>query len=476
MSTDMKTQHKFQTIADIIHRQIQNDVWLVGEKLPSIRTICREYNISLNTATRAYSELERRTLIESRPRSGYFVLPNHRNQISIPTISQPTELMVQEIESKLINKVFDTINDDNITRLSLGVPDEALLPVAKLNKTMMQAIRKLPGSGTRYEEIQGNLNLRRNIARWSFTWGGNLSADDIVITAGAMDAIACCMMTLTQPGDTIALESPVFFGILQLAKSLGLNVLELPTHPTNGIDIAALENNLSQIKACLLVSNFNNPLGSCMPENHKKKVVELLNKHNIPLIEDDLYGDVYFTSKRPLPCKSFDRTGSVLWCGSVSKTLAPGYRIGWVAPGKYKSQIIRWKLIHSVSTTTLTQEAIALFLENGRYENHLRKMRNTLYTNSLQFIRVISQHFPEGTRISHPQGGFVLWIECPKPIDTNELYERAIKHKISIAPGRMFTLQPQFHNCMRLSYGLPWTDYLERQLALLGTLAKSLLK
>jgi len=207
-----------------------------------------------------------------------------------------------------------------------------------------------------------------------------------------------------------------------------------------------------------------------MPDEHKKEVVELLARHCIPLIEDDIYGDLYFGAQRPKCCKSFDKDGTVLWCSSVSKTLAPGYRVGWVAPGRYKEQILKLKLVHAISSCTITQEAVANFLKNGRYENHLRKLRQTLQSNYQHYIDAIAEYFPEGTKTSRPQGGLALWVEFDKKVNTTELFDRAIKQKISIAPGRMFTLQNQFENCMRLSIGLPWSEDVQYKLKLLGRL------
>jgi len=267
-------------------------------------------------------------------------------------------------------------------------------------------------------------------------------------------------------------ESPVYFGILQLAQSLGLNVIELPTHPQTGIEPEALKKALmaKKINACLLVSNFNNPLGSLMPDEHKKEVVKLIQHHGIPLIEDDLYGEVYFGNERPRSCRSFDDSGSVLWCCSVSKTLAPGYRVGWVAPGKFKDKVLRLKLYHSIAGTTITQEVIAGFLETGRYAHHLRGLRHTLQANALRYSRAIAEYFPENTRVSRPQGGFMLWVELDERMDTALLYERAMRQKISIAPGAMFSLQDQYRNCLRLSYGMPWNETIENALRQLGRL------
>ncbi len=469
----MKKTPVYIRIAQALEKQIRNDVLKVGDKLPSLRTISREHGVSMNTATQTYLELERRGLILSRPQSGFYVSNILKKRLSIPATSAPA-IHVQSLETEhLISKVYASLNDQSIVRLSLGVPDDKLLPIAKLNKALVEAMRSLPGGGSGYEEIQGNAKLRRDIARASFTWNSNLSAGDIITTAGTMNALAYSMMAVAKQGDTIAVESPVYFGILQLAKSLGLKVLELPTHPISGIDPDALKKVLPNIQLCLLVSNFNNPLGSCMPDEHKRAVVEMLTEHNVPLIEDDLYGDVYFGDSRPLPCKAFDTEGMVLWCGSVSKTLAPGYRVGWVAPGKFKEKILQLKFNHSVSSTTITQEAIANFLENGRYENHLRKLRTTLHNNSLQFINAIQEYFPSSVKVSRPLGGFVLWLELDQQIDTAVLYDTALHQGISIAPGRMFTLQNQFNHCMRLSYGVEWSPQVEMALKKLGKLVHS---
>ncbi|MCH5716393.1 aminotransferase-like domain-containing protein [Niabella hibiscisoli] len=295
-----------------------------------------------------------------------------------------------------------------------------MLPLAKLKKEIVAATRELKDGGTEYEPLQGNEKLRRMIAARSLNWGGRLKQNDIITTNGCMNALALCLMAVAKPGDTLALESPCYPGILQLAVSFGLKVLELPTHPVTGIDMDAFKKLLAKIDLCLLVPNFNTPLGYCMPDAHKKEVVSILAQHNIPLIEDDTYGDLHFGAERPKCCKSFDKEGNVLWCGAVSKTLAPGYRVGWVAPGKYKEQILRMKFIQSLSATTIIHEAVGNFLLTGRYDNHLRQLRRTLQDNYNQFAQIIANCFPQGTKISQPQGGLALWVEFPKQIDTAE--------------------------------------------------------
>jgi DNA-binding transcriptional MocR family regulator len=470
----VKKDYLYNEIADNIANKIKSGVLKAGEKLPSVRSLSSEHGISINTAKRVFLELEARSLIRSKPQSGYFISPLNYLQLPLAAASQPVPIANSRQPDQLMNDVYSTIGRRDLTLFSIGVPSGILLPVAKLKKEIVLATRVLNDGGTAYEPLQGNIKLRRMVAVRSLTWEGNLHEDDIVTTNGCMNALALCLMALTQPGDTIALESPCYPGILQLAVSLGLQVLEIATDPINGIDIETLKNVLHKIKVCLLVPNFNTPLGYCMPDEKKREIVSLLSKHQIPLIEDDTYGDLHFGAERPKCCKSFDLDGNVLWCGSVSKTLAPGFRVGWVAPGKYKEQIIKLKLIHSLSSTAIINEAVGNFLLTGRYDNHLRKLRQTLMENYQHYAAIIASHFPEGTRISRPQGGLALWVEFPKHIDTGKLYSYALKLQISISPGRIFTLQDQFYHCMRLCIGLPWSNELSLKLKQLGNLAKAL--
>lgn len=468
----------YERIATVIEQQILKGILKVGEKIPSLRTICREYGVSQSTALQAYYLLESKALIEARPKSGYFVCNSSKKILDVPIVSNPSNHRFEGTIDTLVSRVYDNIGiNEKCIPLSLGMPANELLPIAKLNKGLVQAMRQKEGSGIPLEHPQGNEKLRKQIARWAFAMEANLNPDNIITSSGCLNAISYCLMALTEPGDTIILESPVSFGMIQVAQSLRLNIIELPCHAETGIDLNILENTLNKtpVKLILLITNFSNPLGSCMPDEHKKSLVALLEKHQVPLIENDINGDVYFGNQHPKSCKTFDKTGLVLWCGSVSKSLAPGYRVGWVEPGRFKEQVLKKKLYHAISSTGITEEAIAIFLENGRYEAHLRKLRNTVYLSYLQYIKTIHEFFPEGTKASRPRGGFVLWLELDKAIDTVELYERAISQRVSIAPGKMFTLRNQFNNCLRLNFGLNWNDQTAHALITLGKLAKDLI-
>jgi DNA-binding transcriptional MocR family regulator len=468
----MNKEFLYLEIANIFTSKIRNGIMRPGDKLPSVRKLCIDFNISMNTAKRVFLELESQSLIDSKPQSGYFVSNILSVTLPLPEVSRPSLIANNDEPDELISKVYENIGKKDMTIFSIGIPSGELLPHAQLKKEIINATRILKEGGTEYEELQGNLKLRRIIAQRSLQWGGDFHETDLVTTNGGMNALSFCLMALGKPGDTIAIESPCYPGILQLANGLGLKVLELPTHPTTGIEIDALKKVLPKIDLCLLIPNYNSPLGSCMPDENKKEVVKLLAENNIPLIEDDVYGDLYFGTSRPKCCKSFDKEGNVLYCSSISKTLAPGYRVGWIAPGKYKSKILKLKLLHSTSSISIVNEAVAGFLKSGRYEKHLHQLRKTLQNNYQNYVHTIAESFPEGTKTSRPQGGLSLWVEFDKNIKTTALYDIAIKENISIAPGRMFTLQNQFENCMRLCIGLPWTEETQTKLRQVGNLAK----
>lgn len=472
-----KDEFLYYRIADKLEKQITNGVLKSGDKLLSVRGLSKEQGISISTAYLAYTQLENKGLIEARPKSGYYVRFTPRQLPQIPKTVIPKKDIKKVSADEMITMLYDNLTIENVTRFSVAAPDVSLLPVAKLNKSMMEAIRRSKYSCLNYENVQGNIELRKQIAKYSFSWGGVITENDVLTTQGCMEALVFCLQAITQPGDTVAIDSPTYFGIFHAIQSLGLKVLEIPNDPEKGLDIVYLQRAIEKvkIKACLFVTSFNNPTGGIISDENKQRLVELLAQKDIPLIEDDIYGELYFGRQRPRTCKSFDRTGNVLLCSSVSKSLAPGYRIGWIIPGKYKEAVMRMKLIHSVTNATPTQAAIALFFENGRFELHLRNLRKALHTNCLKYIQAITEYFPADTKITQPKGGYVLWIELHAAVNAFDLYQHAIEQNISIAPGQIFSADARFTNFIRLSFGIPYSDAVDRSLKTLGNLVKRML-
>jgi len=313
--------------------------------------------------------------------------------------------------------------------------------------------------------------LRIQVAQRMVGIGCNLTQADIVTTSGCLEAFTLSLRAVCNPGDTVAIESPMYFGVLQVLESLKLRALEIPTHPRDGISLSALRFALehNSIQACMVLSNFNNPLGSCIPDDNKQQLVELLNRHEVPLIEGDVCGELFFSGVRPSVCKAYDRKGLVLLCSSFSKDLVPGYRVGYVAPGRFKATIEWLKYTTNVATSTLPQVAIAKFLESGGYERHLRSIRRLYAGFMSQLSTAVMRYFPEGTRITRPNGGIVLWVQMPDYVDSLELYKRALQVGITLAPGYMFSATEQYRNFIRLNAAW-WSYETDRAMRHLGEL------
>jgi DNA-binding transcriptional MocR family regulator len=472
--SELKAEHKYVEVADRIETLIDKRILKVGDKLLSVRALSKEQGISLSTAFQAYYMLESKGLIEARPQSGYYVKFSPQHILDMPGICEPPDDAIPVSVDDMINSVYVDLNADKLINFATATPAIELLPTAKLNKAVMHVMRESKTTCLHYEHIQGNVALRKQIARQAFNWGGAPSEDDIIVTAGAVEALSLCVKAITKPGDAIAIESPTYFAIFQVMESHGLKVVEIPTNPSTGVDLDYLEGAIPKfdIKACLFVNNFSNPLGSCMPDENKKRLVDMLAKKEIPLIEDDIYGELFFGKTRPKTCKSFDKKGLVLHCASFSKSLAPGFRIGWTIPGRFKEKVLRLKRMHTVSTNTLAQAAVADFLSKGRFELHLRHLRRALHTQSLKYLQAVSEFFPEDTCVTRPQGGFTFWVEMNKRINAYKFHKRALKHNIGIAPGQIFSSQGRFENCFRISYGQPWSNKIENGLHTLGKLMK----
>jgi DNA-binding transcriptional MocR family regulator len=292
-----------------------------------------------------------------------------------------------------------------------------------------------------------------------------------------MEALNLCLETVARPGDLVAVESPTFYAALQALERLNLKAVEVATHPRTGVDVASLATVLAQhpVKACWLMPNFQNPLGSSMPDAAKQALVALLARHEVPLIEDDVYGELYFGAHKPRPAKFWDRKGLVMHCSSFSKTLAPGYRVGWVAGGRFAAAIGKRKLMSSLSASVPAQEGLSGYLQLGGYDRHLRQLRQTLAEQKAVVARAIARHFPAGTRVTQPEGGYFLWVELPPGVDALELHRLALSQDISIAPGHLFSADHRFSHHLRVNFGHPENRRVEGAIKTVGKIAIALM-
>jgi DNA-binding transcriptional MocR family regulator len=468
------SQRLYERVASRIAAAVESGALRSGDRIPSVRELSRRDGVSVATVLHAYAQLEASGLLVARSQSGYYV--RGRPAVPEPAVTTPPQRSSAVSVSSLVARVYLACHAAGPVGFGAAYTPFSLLPTRRLANLLAAAARTAEHHGAEYDQPPGHLPLRRQIARRSVDWGCALSPDELLVTNGATEALNLCLLAVARPGDVVAVESPAFFGILQILEAHGMRAMEIPCDPREGLRLDALETALGRqrIAAVVAIPSFSNPLGSCMSDANKEKLVGLLARKNVPLIEDDIFGDLHFGPTRPRVAKSFDRRGLVLLCGSFSKTLAQGFRIGWVAGGRYQEQLQLLKFSQSVTTATLPQRAIAAFLEGGGYDRHLRILRRKLAESMHRVAAAVGEHFPRGTRMSQPRGGMVLWVELPRGVSAIELHRKALGEGIAVTPGPVFSARQQLEGFIRLSTGQEWSGRTEAALVRLGQLVKEL--
>jgi len=457
---------RYRQIADTLLEAIQSGALRPGERLISARRLAEREQVSLPTAVEALRCLEAEGLVVARPRSGYFV---HRRDADDTLPSRPLGHPVPVTLSGLALSLFSR-PEDRLIPLGAALPDPTWLPTKELQGALRSASLRLNARGQTYSVPPGRADLRRQIASRAVDWGGRFGPNDLIVTAGATQAVRLALRAVCKQGDIVAIEQPAYFGTLLLLESLGLKALEVTTDPSLGLMIDELEKAIARHRpaAVLCSPTTHNPLGACMSIASKQDLVNLLDKAGIPLIEDDVYGDLAGESARPSACKAFDASGNVLYCSSVSKTLAPGWRIGWIAPGRFYDRVLQSRLAEDWAGNPLLEAATGDFLASGDYDRHLRRLKPKILRSIRAISGRIAETFPEGTRVSRPAAGFLLWVELPRQIDALEVHSRAREAGIGISPGQLFSSQSGLSNYLRLNCANEPTPRLLRGVAKLG--------
>jgi DNA-binding transcriptional MocR family regulator len=461
----------YEELARRFARAIENGALRPGDRLPSVRELRGRERVSTATVMQALARLESLGLVESRPRSGIFVRP--RRTLPAPAPTSPECAPCRVTIAGLVERCLAEHRDARLVPLGNAGPAPQLLPAAGLSRALAAVTRASAGAALGYEAQDGDERLRRAIARRALTWGFAASPGDVVVTAGASEAVYLALRAVTSPGDAVAIESPAFYGTLQALEALGLQAVEVPCCSEVGLDVDALEAILDRqrVAAVVAVPNFSNPTGSLMPDAAKRRLVALLAARGIPLVEDDIYGDLPLDGPRPPSAKAFDREGLVLSCGSFSKTLAPGWRVGWVLPGRFRERVLQLKFALNIAAATPPQRAIARFLETEAYDRHLRRLQGVLRASAERLRETVSASFPAGTRVSRPRGGCAVWIELPEAVSGLALYERALDAGVCVVPGPLFGPRGGYERFVRLSFGHPWDDRLRQGVEAVGRIA-----
>ncbi|MBL9189135.1 MAG: PLP-dependent aminotransferase family protein [Opitutaceae bacterium] len=461
-------------LARSLEHLIEQGTLRPGHRLPSVRRMALQRDVSISTVLQAYTLLENRGWIEARPQSGYYVRPRLPMDTPEPRMAKPMAKPSAVGVNDLAAEVLTLATDPRYVPFGAACPDSSLFPTKKLARILAAVGRNDPSLLGRYAMSLAYDPLAREIARRYLQAGCPLGHDELVVTTGCTEALNLSLRAVTKPGDTVAVETPAYFGFLETIQSLNLRVVEIPTGPRTGICLEATRDALANhdIKALMVMPSFSNPLGSNMPDANKEQLFRILAEFDVAVIEDDIYGDLHFGERRPKPLKAWDTDGRVLLCSSFGKTLAPALRVGWCAPGRYLERVRRLKFTNTLGTPVVLQKTVSDFLRNGGYDHHLRSIRRAYHHQLHLFSQAILRYFPEGTRLSRPEGGFVLWVELPAGVDTLRLHREALKHHITTAPGALFSVKDRYKSCLRMNCGVPWTDAIEAAVRTLGELAR----
>lgn len=468
----MKEEPLYRQIEELLREEISSGQRKTGERLPSIKQLCAEQKVSKSTVQTAYARLEADGFIEARSRSGYYVTYSEQVVLKTPIpsspVSTPTFVSAEQILVDIMEKgaAFDVLpHSTNEGHKEQGNE--------QLRRCLSRAQRRQTGHQQYYyDEPMGLPILRQQLAQRVGYGGGQTNEDEVVITSGCQHALLLALMASTTSGDVVAVESPAFYGFLQLFETLGLQVIELPCAADTGLSPESLRLALQhwKIKALVLSSNFSTPTGAQLPEKNKPLLLEVAEEYGVTIIEDDIYGELQFGLQRPRTLYSYSKSGNVILCSSFSKSLSRDLRLGWILPGKFLKQVKRLKLITALSTSVTLQQGISNFLEEGAYDKHLRTIRQTLQKQCHDLLKLIPELIPNYKSCSQPKGGIALWLELPEGTDTLKLYEKARNKGVIITPGRLFTTQNRYNNFIRLSYLHKWNEERRAALKQLGEL------
>lgn len=464
----------YEALADRFAAAVADGTLAPGARLPSLRRVSEQYGVSIATAVQAYRVLEDRRLVDVRPRSGYFVAARRSLSLPEPEPSATAGPAREVVLPGVVREYIDALSRPNTVRLGASIPPTGLFPSQRLAALMAAIGRRRPEHAVTYAVSAGTAELRHAIARRSLDHGCTIAPDDVIVTDGCFEAIALALRAVTRRGDKVAVESPTHFTVLQILENLGLKVIEVASHPRTGVQLDALGEALEgspDARAVVLMPSFANPLGSCMPDTHKQAAVEMCARRGVALIENDIFGEVPFGGARPLPAKAWDRDGNVMLCSSFTKTLAPGLRVGWIAPGRHRAAVHLLKRSTTYFTPSLPQLAVAQFISTAGYDRHLRQLRAMMADGARRYSEAVAALFPPGCRLTRPTGGFALWVALPPTIDAVELFHRALAHDIVLAPGPLFSNASQYRHFMRLSHAAGWSPQVEAALELVGRLA-----
>jgi DNA-binding transcriptional MocR family regulator len=475
ITPDVMKQYRYEAVAAVIETHIRAGRYKPGDKLPSVRDLKEKYGASVTTIQKVYEQLIVQGLVVNIPRSGYYV----SREAEQPAESAPVAVTAPVTRDTFFSSNLAAITSRDLSRHALAefnvaAAGDLLLPQKLILRTMQQVIREHGVGLLRYYPSNGAQELREHIVQRAARHHTNLHPDELIITDGALQALYIALSAVCAAGDIIAVESPCVFSVLEVARTLRLRIVEIPIDSHAGLDLDHFKRaaGSTAIRAIVVTPNFQNPTGTLLSEAQKRNLLQIAQQYGIAIIENDLYGDLYFTGKRPSNIRSYDESGLVLTYSSYSKTLAGGIRLGWLSPGRYFRQAEQIKFSLGSTVAPVYQETVNKLLSTNSYDRHIRAFRAKLAKQAHHTVQLVSAHFPEGTQATMPDGGYHLWVQLPEATDMQAFYEACNNIGVRFTPGSTFSFSGRYQQYFRLVFADQYSREKEKAIKQAGAYAK----
>lgn len=446
----MKT-YKFEVFTTVIEENIRKGIFKPGHKLPSVREIKEQYQISISTIQNGYEHLMIAGLVESVSKSGYYV-SNQINTQKAPAKPKKNIVVRDAIFKNHLALTTSLRIGRKISEFNVAAPGDLLIPQKILLRTMQQVIREQGAGLLRYYPSNGLAELKEHIVKRASAYQTIINSEELMITDGALQALYIALSAVCDTGDVVAVESPCVFSVLEVIRVLKLKVIEIPSDRASGFDVDLFKEACQKnaIKVVIVTPNFHNPTGIMLTDDQKLMLLAISLQHNVAIIENDIYGDLHFQGHRPTNIKRFDDSGLVLTYSSYAKTLAPGIRLGWLSAGKFTERAEQIKFALGSTVSPLYQETIKRLLSGSTYDRHVRTFRMQLAKNAYLATNLIATHFPENTCVTTPLGGYNIWVKLPDETDMSYFYDQCEKIGVRFTPGYTFSFSDTFEKYFRI--------------------------
>ena len=438
-------------IVGYIKEKITLNEWSIGTKIPSQRTLAEVFAVNRSTIIAAMDELAAEGIIQGNTGGGTKIINNTWNLMNqnynwngyISSGShQPNHMIIQQIN--------EAESDPDMIRMGSCEPASELIPQDKIQEILKKISVSSQPFG--YEEPRGSLFLRKEICNYLKTIGLATNPSSILITSGALQGLQLISLGLLHANSIVYLEKPSYLYSLRTFQSFGMQLLGIPFEET-GINLKELSERLKCKQGSILftIPTFHNPTGIVMPLEKRKELIHLCEKEGLPIIEDDVYREIWFEDSPPPPLKALDNHGLVLYIGSISKNLSPGLRIGWiVGPEQVITRLADIKMQSDYGSSSLSQNVAAELFASGLYEEHNDILRKKVKVRRDTALTALNEHFNEIATWNIPTGGYFIWLKLNQPISMYQLFVKALNRKLLVHPGDLYEFRSNQH--IRISY------------------------